>query len=136
MLETVSALFLRADGRVLLGLRASWKRAWADHWDAIGGRVEQDEALDAALVRECREEVGLTPTTYRLMLSAEERFPARNGAALHHIYVVSGWDGGEAENLTDEHVRIGWFSLDEMAALPNLTVPDLIAVVREHAAAR
>jgi 8-oxo-dGTP diphosphatase len=76
--------------------------------------------------------VGLAPLTYRLMLSAEERFPERNGAALHHIYVVSGWDGGEAENLSDEHVRIGWFSLDEMAALPNLTVPDLIAVVREY----
>lgn len=40
MLETVSALFLRADGRVLLGLRASWKRAWADHWtrSAAGSR--------------------------------------------------------------------------------------------------
>ena len=136
MLETVHALFLRADGRVLLGLRASWKRAWADHWDAIGGRVEAGEALDAALIRECREEVGLTPLTYRLMLSAEERFPERNGAALHHIYVASAWDGGEAQNLSDEHVRIGWFSLDEMAALPNLTVPDLIAVVREYAAAQ
>lgn len=67
------------------------------------------------------------------MLSAQERFPERNGAALHHIYVVPDWDGGEPENLSDEHVRIGWFSLDEMAALPNLTVPDLIAVVREYA---
>lgn len=136
MLETVSALFLRADGRVLLGLRASWKRAWADHWDAIGGRVEPGEGLGEALLRECREEVGLTPTTYELMLSAQERFPERNGAALHHIYVVSAWEGGEAENLCDEHVRIGWFSLDEMAALPNLTVADLIAVVREHVARR
>lgn len=134
MLETVSALFLRADGRVPLGLRASWKRAWADHWDAIGGRVEMGEALDAALIRECREEVGLTPLAYRLMLSAQERFPERNGAALHRIYVVPDWDGGEPENLSDEHVRIAWFSLDEMAALPNLTVPDLIAVVRDYAA--
>lgn len=136
MQETVSALFLRADGRVLLGLRAAWKRAWADHWDAIGGRVEPGEGLDEALLRECREEVGLTPTAYELMLSAEERFPERNGAALHHIYVVSAWEGGEARNLSDEHVRIGWFSLDEMAALPNLTVPDLIAVVREHSVSR
>ena len=40
----------------------------------------------------------------------------------------SGWEGGEAANLSDEHVRIGWFMrVDEMAALPNLTVPDLIS---------
>ena len=75
------------------------------------------------------------PTAYRLMLSAPEHFPERNGAALHHIYVVSAWDGGEAENLTDEHSEIGWFSIDEMERLPNLTVSDLIAVVREYAAA-
>ena len=82
-----------------------------------------------------RETVAISRSGRRIavMLSAEERFPERNGAALHHIYVVSGWEGGEAENLSDEHVRIGWFSLDEMAALPNLTVPDLIAVVREYA---
>ncbi|MGW9328998.1 NUDIX hydrolase [Bosea sp. NPDC055594] len=133
--ETVSALFLRTDGKVLLGLRASWKRAWADHWDAIGGRVEAGEGLDEALLRECREEVGLVPTVYRLMLSAPEYFPERNGAALHHIYVVSAWDGETAENLTDEHSEIGWFSLDEMAALPNLTVAELIAVVQEYRAA-
>jgi 8-oxo-dGTP pyrophosphatase MutT (NUDIX family) len=136
MLETVSALFLRSDGRVLLGLRAAWKRAWADHWDAIGGRVEPGEGLEEALIRECREEVGLTPLSWRLMLSAQERFPERNGAALHHIYVVPQWSGGEPRNLVDEHVRIAWFSLEEMAALPNLTVPDLIAVVKDHQAAQ
>lgn len=132
MTETVSALFVSPDATVLLGLRASWKRAWADHWDAIGGRVEPGESLEQALLRECREEVGLTPTRYRLVLSEAERFPERNGEALHHIYVVEAWDGGEAANLCDEHTEIRWFTLGEMAALPNLTIPDLITLVRQH----
>lgn len=132
--ETVSALFLAVDGRVLLGLRAPWKRAWPGHWDAVGGRVEPGEGLEQALLRECREEVGLTPLRYRLMLSAPEYFPERHGAALHHVYVVSDWEGGEPANLCDEHVRIGWFTLDEMARLPNLTVQDLIAVVQAYRA--
>lgn len=130
MLETVSALFVDRDRKVLLGLRAVWKQAWPGHWDAIGGRAELGEALEQALIRECREEVGLTPTRYELVLSEAERFPERNGAALHHIYVVSTWDGGEAINLVDEHDEIRWFSLDEMAALPNLTIPDLIGLAR------
>jgi len=130
MLETVSALFVDLDRKVLLGLRAVWKQAWPGHWDAIGGRVELGEALEQALIRECREEVGLTPTRYELVLSEAERFPERNDAALHHIYVVSTWDGGEAINLVDEHDEIRWFSLDEMAALPNLTIPDLIGLAR------
>jgi len=130
MLETVSALFVDADRRVLLGLRAAWKQAWPGHWDAIGGRVEPGEALEEALLRECREEVGLVPTRYELVLSEAERFPERNGAALHHIYVVSAWEGGAGTNLVDEHDEIHWFSLDEMAALPNLTIPDLITLVQ------
>ncbi len=130
MLETVSALFVDRDRKVLLGLRAVWKRAWPGHWDAIGGRVEPGEALERALIRECREEVGLTPTRYERVLSEAERFPERNGAALHHIYVVSAWEGGPAVNLVDEHDEIRWFSLEEMAALPNLTIPDLITLVR------
>lgn len=130
MLETVGALFVDADQKVLLGLRAVWKQAWPGHWDAIGGRVEPGETLEHALLRECREEVGLVPKRYELVLSEAERFPERNGAALHHIYVVSAWDGGEAVNLVDEHDEIRWFSLDEMAALQNLTIPELITLVR------
>lgn len=132
MVETVSALFVSSETKVLLGLRASWKRAWPDHWDAIGGRVEPGESLEQTLLRECGEEVGLTPTHYRLVLSEPERFPERNGEALHHIYVVSAWEGGEAANLCDEHTEIAWFTLDEMAALSNLTIPDLITLVREY----
>lgn len=129
MIETVSALFVTPDSRVLLGLRASWKQAWPGHWDAIGGRIEPGEGREAALLRECREEVGLEPLDYVLVLSEAERFPERNGAALHHIYVVTRW-AGEAANLCDEHVEIRWFGLDEAAALPNLTIPDLVTLSR------
>jgi 8-oxo-dGTP diphosphatase len=64
------------------------------------------------------------------VLSEAERFPERNGAALHHIYVVKAWEGGVAANLVDEHDEIRWFGLNEMAALPNLTIPDLITLVQ------
>jgi len=50
--KTVGALLIDGAGRVLLGLRASSKKAWPGHWDTIGGRVEPGERLDAALIRE------------------------------------------------------------------------------------
>ena len=70
------------------------------------------------------------PTHYELVLSEAERFPERNGAALHHIYVVRAWEGGAGSNLVGEHDEIRWFGLNEMAALPNLTIPDLITLVQ------
>jgi 8-oxo-dGTP diphosphatase len=65
--KTVGALFISPDRKVLLGLRAPWKKVWPLHWDTIGGRVEDSESLDDALIREVQEEVGVTPTQFRLI---------------------------------------------------------------------
>ncbi len=53
--RTVGALFIGRDGKVLLGLRAPSKKSWPLHWDTIGGRVEDGESLEDALVREAEE---------------------------------------------------------------------------------
>src|SRR5687767_8307655 len=93
--RTVGALFIRPDGRILLGLRAPSKKVWPGHWDTIGGHVENGESLDDALVREVQEEAGVTPTQFRLIATVRERQPERYGDALHHIYAVTAWQGGD-----------------------------------------
>jgi 8-oxo-dGTP diphosphatase len=118
--RTVGALFISRDGKVLLGLRAAWKKDWPSHWDTVGGRVEAGESLDEALVREAREEVGVTPIRFRLIATVRERRPDLYGDALHHIYAVTGWQGGEPANVCDEHSELRWFSVGEMRLLNNI----------------
>jgi 8-oxo-dGTP diphosphatase len=122
--KTVGALFISQDGKVLLGLRAPWKKAWPSHWDTIGGRVEDGESLDDAMVREAREEVGVTPTRFKLIAIVREKQPELYGDALHHVYAVTGWQGGEPTNVCDEHTELKWFSVDEMRLLTNLVDSD------------
>ncbi len=122
--RTVGALFVNADGKVLLGLRAPSKRVWPVHWDTIGGHVEDGESLDEALVREVQEETGVTPTAFRLIATVSERRPERYGDALHHVYAVTGWEGGEPANVCDEHTELKWFSVGEMRGLANIVDPD------------
>jgi 8-oxo-dGTP diphosphatase len=122
--KTVGALFIRPDGKVLLGLRAPSKKVWPSHWDTIGGHVEDGESLDAALVREAQEEVGVTPTRFRLIATVRERQPEIYGDALHHIYAVTAWQGGEPSNICDEHTELKWFSVSEMHGLKNIVDPD------------
>jgi 8-oxo-dGTP diphosphatase len=101
--KTVGALFIRQDGSVLLGLQAPWKKVWPRHWDTIGGRVEAGERLDDALIREAQEEVGVTPTEFRLIATVKEKQPEMYGEAMHHVYAVTSWQGGDPTNACDEH---------------------------------
>ena len=122
--RTVGALFIGPDGKVLLGLRAPSKKVWPRHWDTIGGRVEAGESLDEALIREVREEVGVTPTQFRLIATVRERQPELYGDALHHVYAVTRWEGGDPANICDEHTELRWFSISEMRLLTNIVDPD------------
>ena len=122
--RTVGALFIRPDGTVLLGLRAPSKKVWPGHWDTIGGHVEEGESLDEALIREIREETGVTATRFRLIATVRERQPERYGDALHHVYAVTDWHGGEPAKVCDEHTELKWFGVSEMRSLKNIVDPD------------
>ena len=127
---TVGALLVNGERKVLLGLRAAWKTAWPGHWDTIGGRVEIGETLEAALVREVQEEVGVTPTEFRWMECLEERHPELYGNAVHHVFEVVGWEGGDPSNICAEHVEIRWFEVEELQHLSNLVDCDYPRLVK------
>ena len=112
------------DDKVLLGLRAPSKKTWPNHWDTIGGHVEDGESLDDALIREVQEETGVTPTGFRFIAAISERQPELYGDALHHVYIVTSWQGGDPTNACDEHTELKWFSIGEMRGLKNIVDPD------------
>jgi 8-oxo-dGTP pyrophosphatase MutT (NUDIX family) len=120
VVRTVGALLVDAQGRVLLGLRAPHKKAWPDHWNAIGGRVEAGETSDQALIREVREEVGVVPLSFKRLASVPEPRPDLYGYSVATLYAVTSWEGGEPRNACDEHVRLEWFSEEQLAALEGL----------------
>ena len=117
VVRTVGALLVDAQGRVLLGLRGSHKKAWPNHWDAIGGKVEAGETAEQAMIREVREEVGVVPIVFHELASVADPRPDLYGASIATLYAVTSWTGGEPRNLSNEHTRIAWFDEQQLADL-------------------
>lgn len=63
----------------------------ANMWEFPGGKIEQGETPEQALVRELMEEVGITPTGFSLFEKQEHQFPDRHVSLW--FFLVDKWDG-------------------------------------------
>ena len=58
--RAVFCLIVSLDGKILLQKRSSNKKLWPNRWDVtVGGHVRSGELGRYALIRECKEEMGL-----------------------------------------------------------------------------
>jgi 8-oxo-dGTP pyrophosphatase MutT (NUDIX family) len=112
----VSALIER-DGKLLLERRHD-----TGQWGLIGGKVELDESLEQALLKEVREETGLTITGYAFFGTFSD--PLRigvyaDGSVVRFVVLAYTVDVESFEPLrcSDESLELGFFSRAELAGL-------------------
>ena len=121
------------DGRLLLGKRSSHRRAYANRWDVLGGRVEDGETVGQALVRELGEEVAVVPTAWGFLCTVSDTGPDARGEAAYHMHVVHAWTGEGPLMANDEHSGLDWFTVDEACALDGLALDEYRDVFRRMA---
>jgi mutator protein MutT len=119
--NVVNGLLVR-EGTVLLARRNPHRTAYPDVWSFPGGHVEAGETLDEALLRELREEVGITPTQATSLGSIIDPNSGAADPVTYHLYAVTAWQGGDPVMLGDEHTELRWFALEAAAALPDLAL--------------
>lgn len=106
----VVAAVAERDGRWLLGLRPPNKRH-GDMWEFPGGKVEVGETPSDALRRELSEEMALTVTGV-----GRHRMTIADTDSPFEIAFYDVSTSGEAEAI--EHASVGWFTSDQIRALP------------------
>jgi len=128
MKTIVCAAFV--EGEKILLVRRAPHRKWSPHlWDLVGGHVENGEELDVALVRECQEEVGLTPLAFSLEATIFEDSDDQRKRPFY-IYAIRKWEGQMAQLLGTEHSELGWFTARDVGDI-DLALPGYRAVIAE-----
>jgi 8-oxo-dGTP diphosphatase len=117
--QIVNGLLIRRR-TVLLARRAPHRKAYPDLWSFPGGHVEPNETLDEALVRELREEIGITATRYTSLGPIAKV----DDPATWFMYAIRGWDGGEPMMIGNEHTELRWFTLEAAATLHDLALEE------------
>ena len=103
-MKHVTLLFLRREGEILLAMKK--RRFGAGKWNGVGGKVEPGESFEQAAIRECEEEIGVTPRLLRLV--GEMQFTDPPDAEHYaHIYVTYDWEGEPHET---EEMAPQWFA--------------------------
>jgi len=111
MTEVVAALIW--DGDRFLACQRPANKARALLWEFVGGKVEKGETKEEALIRECREELGVTVAVGDVFMEVTHEYPDLTvHLTLFHAKITEG----TLKKI--EHNDIQWLTVEEIDDFP------------------
>ena len=107
MIEVVAALIARGERFLICQRPENKKRALL--WEYPGGKIEPGETNKQALIRECREELGVELIVGKIFTEVRYGYP---DVTVHLVVYRAEVKEGEPEAL--EHNRIEWITAAEL----------------------
>lgn len=108
-MKTCVLLLLIKEDQVLLAMK---KRGFGSgRWNGVGGKVNANETIEQALVRECEEEINVTPLSYVKVAIHDFIFPSDMPDMLVHTFVCKKWTGKPIET---EEMAPQWFKINDI----------------------
>lgn len=123
-------LILRRDDEILLLKRTNTGNQ-DGMYNLIAGHLEKDELGSEAIIREAREETGITIEPNNLkFVHFVQRLPVNDNDEeyIDLFYEASVWQGDVINNEPDKCESLDWFRIDN---LPNNTIPLLPVVIKK-----
>ena len=123
----VAAALVDTEGRVLLQQRPPG-RQMAGLWEFPGGKIDQGETPEAALIRELGEELGIRVEVASLMPTAFASAPLGERHLLLLLYICRKWHG-TPQALHASALK--WVRTGEMSQLPMPPADDPLVALLE-----
>jgi mutator protein MutT len=109
--QPCTLLFLRRGDEILLAMK---KRGLGQgRFNGVGGKIEPGETVEQATIRECQEEIMVTPTEFQqvarldFLMDSDTKPWHMDG----HVFVATKWDGEPTET---EEMAPQWFKLSDI----------------------
>ncbi len=114
LVTVVAVALIDADGRVLLAQRPAHKDQ-GGLWEFPGGKIHEGELPEEALIRELKEELGITVTARCLAPLTFASHAYERYHLLMPLYICRNWEG-EPEPL--EGQKLAWARKDRLRDFP------------------
>ena len=114
MLNTTLCYLERGDAYLMLHRVKKKDDLNRDKWIGIGGKCEEGESPEDCLLRECREETGLSLEEYRyrgLVTFVSDQAPTE----YMHLFTAARWSGRQKECPEGD---LAWIKKQELLSLP------------------
>ena len=106
VIEVAAAVILRADGSEFLLAQRPAGKVYAGYWEFPGGKVEAGETVRAALLRELREELGISVSACSPWLTRVFTYP--HATVRLNFWRVTAWAGEIGISAPLEHDAVDW----------------------------
>lgn len=109
-MQKATLLFLIDGEMILLAMK---KRGFgAGHWNGVGGKPDPGETIEQTAIRECEEEIGVTPLSIKRVGNLVFNFEGKTEWDQEVVvFLCDSWQGEPEET---EEMRPKWFALPEI----------------------
>ncbi len=108
IIDVAVAIIIDSENKILVNQRTS-DREHAGQWEFPGGKFEKGESINQALIRECKEELGINVNEHVALMVLEHAYPKKTVRL--DVQVVQAYTG---KVLGLENQKLAWHSLSEL----------------------